>query len=200
MSELVEEVGYAEDVATVSVRDRPYRDVRGRLLAGRVRSSRVSPRVPARPGDHRRREGWKGLIPVNPCGCFVSLTLSGIGRQRRGDRDWPLGSGRRRPWMTHGRVNTVVPGVQRKPTPAASHAWETWKPRQVRYSFGGAGKPTVRGAEPLAGTGCPPSKRRPLKGSRKADTRGRLLRWPCPYNWPDTGPGARLRKQADLGR
>jgi hypothetical protein len=44
------------------------------------------------------------------------------GSRLRGDRDWPLGSGRRWP-------GTAVPGGEEAPTPVVSPRCGTWKPR-----------------------------------------------------------------------
>jgi hypothetical protein len=38
------------------------------------------------------------------------------------------------------------------------------------------------------------------KAAGKRDQRDRLLAGGLPYNWPDTGPGARTRQGADVGR
>ena len=62
MSELVEEVRRdVEDVATGLCSTCPHRDVRGRFLIGRVRSSRESPRVAdptmAATGEGKDRHG-----------------------------------------------------------------------------------------------------------------------------------------------
>jgi hypothetical protein len=46
-------------------------------------------------------------------------------------------------------LSTIVPGVQRAPTPSVSHACGTWKPRLGPAVW--AGRPTVREAESLGG-------------------------------------------------
>lgn len=63
------------------------------------------------------------------------------------------------------------------------------------------GKPTVRKAQlPGREQDDLRSERRWPKGGRKPRRRGRLLLGGVVDNWPDTGPGARLRKQADAGQ
>lgn len=74
---------------------------------------------------------------------------------------------------------------------------EHGNPARVRCAFGWAGKPTVRGANSLVGKDAQEAK----AGGRKAT--GKRGGWPNPpqvasYNWPDTGPGARTRKRADM--
>jgi len=59
--------------------------------------------------------------------------------------------------MCGDRVNTAVPGVERAPMPSrVSRVWNmetpSWSDPPMR-----AGKPIVRGAELLDGTGCPRS-------------------------------------------
>ncbi len=49
------------------------------------------------------------------------------GSRLRGDRDWPLGSGRRWPGTASGRESTAVPGVEEAPTPVVSRRYGTWK-------------------------------------------------------------------------
>ena len=49
----------------------------------------------------------------------------------RGDRDWPLGSGRRWPGTASGQESTAVPGVEEAPTPVVSRRCGTWKPRSA---------------------------------------------------------------------
>src|SRR5258707_9151096 len=71
---------------------------------------------------------------------------------------------------------------------------------RVRAAGWGRGRPTVRGAEFPGGKGCPKKqtpaaeRQRESKAARPAPPPGAL------YNWPDTGPGARARKRADVGR
>jgi hypothetical protein len=61
-----------------------------------------------------------------------------------------------------------------------------------------AGKPTVRKAQSLGGNRMP-KKRMPVAERRQeTGTKWLLLQAAVPHNWPDTGPGARLRKQADV--
>ena len=60
------------------------------------------------------------------------------------------------------------------------------------------GGPTVRGAEVPGGKGC--LKKRMPAAERQQESG---TAWPIPplavsYNWPDTGPGARARKGADV--
>src|SRR5579859_2816381 len=98
--------------------------------------------------------------------------------------------------------NTVAPGVKRTPGPAASHACGTWKPRQGPVVPPGRRRSADRKGSPVPWReqDAQEANAGRLKGSRKAGARDRSSSRCCPYNWPDTGPGARLRKQADVWR
>lgn len=52
----------------------------------------------------------------------------------------------------------------------------------------------------MAGTGRPRSERRRPKGRQESGDRTIGSSTGASHNWPDTGPGARLRKQADVRR
>ena len=73
-------------------------------------------------------------------------------------------------------------------------------PVRVRPAFGWSGKPTVRGAQ-FPGGNRMPKKRMPV-AERQQESEAAMASSPLavPYNWPDTGPGARTRKRADVGR
>ena len=116
----------------------------------------------------------------------------------RGDRDRPLRCGRRRPGTITGRADTAVPGVQRAPGTSRVSCVRNMETSSGSVPLWRCGRPTVRGAEVPGGTGCPRSEGRRPKGSRKARQQDRLLRRVASYNWPDTGPGARARKRADV--
>jgi len=86
------------------------------------------------------------------------------------------------------------------PAPAVSHACGTWKP-----CSGPCCLLVVRQADRERG-GIPGQDRMPKKQMPAAERRQENgAAWPAPlpavsYNWPDTGPGARARKRADVGR
>jgi hypothetical protein len=70
----------------------------------------------------------------------------------------------------------------------------------ARVRAGQRGRPIVRGAQAPGGTGCP--KKRMPAAERQRETRAVIpvLLPGARHNWPDTGPGARARKRADVGR
>ena len=148
---------------------------------------------------HRRGEGWHGVNDSEPL--LMPRKHHILGRVAvRGDRGWPLRCGRRRPGTITGRVDTAAPGVQRAPLPAGSHACGTRKPRLGPRRRWRRGRPTVRGAESPGGKGCPRSECRWPKGSGKTRPACPALPPGAAHNRPDTGPGARARKRADVGR
>jgi hypothetical protein len=117
-------------------------------------------------------------------------------------RSGPLRIGRRRPSTdlrscghrrSRGKAGTR-PG-------RISYVWNVETPSGPSRP-GCGGRPTVREAESRGGNRTP-KKRMPVV-ERQQENGSRL--WPVspaggfPYNWPDTGPGARLRKQADVWR
>ena len=115
-----------------------------------------------------------------------------------GCRDMPLRCGGRWPVSDSGQGDTVVPGVERAPTPTAARACETRKPRPVRRL---AGKPTVRKAQFPSGHRM--TKKRNAGGRKAAGNRvGSISALPLMGvdNRPDTGPGVRARKRADVVR
>ena len=61
-----------------------------------------------------------------------------------------------------------------------------------------AGKPTVREAEVLGGNRMPKKRMPVAERQQETGTLWPLLQAVVPDNWPDIGPGARLRKQADV--
>jgi hypothetical protein len=68
----------------------------------------------------------------------------------------------------------------------------------VRVRCGSAGKPTVRRAEFRGGNRMPKKRRPAAERQQETGTERPLLQVAFPDNWPDTRPGAWLRKQADL--
>jgi hypothetical protein len=86
-------------------------------------------------------------------------------------------SGRRRSWMCGDRVNTAVLGVERAPMPSRVSRVRNMETPSWSGALMRVGKPIVRGAELLGGTGCPRSECRWPKGDRKTRLCDRLLRW-----------------------
>ena len=97
-------------------------------------------------------------------------------------------------------AGTAVPGVERAPNPS-----RFLRVRNMETPTGSsvdnlvlvdAGKPTVREAELLGGNRMP-KKRTPVaeRQQETADVVAASFRRLSADNWPDTGPGARLRKQ-----
>jgi hypothetical protein len=98
--------------------------------------------------------------------------------------------------------NTVAPGVKRTSGPAASHACGTWKPRQGPVVPPGHCRQADR-KESRIPRREQDAQEAKAGGRKAAGKRERGTGPPAgcfPYNWPDTGPGARLRKQADVRR
>jgi hypothetical protein len=104
--------------------------------------------------------------------------------------------------MLPGRVDTAVPGVERTANPSCvSRVWNMETPPGSSSCKKAAGRPIVSGAEFPGGTGCPRSKCRWPKGTRKAGCKSRLPPPVVSYNWPDTRfRSAGTRKRADVGR
>ena len=103
---------------------------------------------------------------------------------------------------TDGRRNTVAPGVEDTRPGRISCVWNVGTPSgSGGASLGAAGQPTVRKAG-FPGGNRTPKKRMPA--AERPQESGSVSAGPpagcSPYNWPDTGPGARLRKQADVWR
>jgi len=96
-------------------------------------------------------------------------------------------------------MSTVVSGVERAPTPIAARACETRKPRR-------GPDPWVRSAdrEESSTPGREQDGQEANAGGRKArgnhDESISALLLMVVDNWPDTGPGARARKRADVVR
>ena len=74
------------------------------------------------------------------------------------------------------RVNTAVPGVERAPTPSRVSRVRNMETPSWSGVSSRAGKPIVRGAELLGGTGWARSERRWPKGDRKPGRCDRHLR------------------------
>jgi hypothetical protein len=94
------------------------------------------------------------------------------------------------------------PGVKRTPGPAASHARGTWKPRQGPVAPPGRGRQADRKESRIPWREQDAQKAN-AGGRKAAGKRERMTGPPAgcsSYNRPDTGPGARLRKQADVRR
>jgi hypothetical protein len=151
---------------------------------GGVRSSGESRRLFVHPGEYGREEDRTGesrepsLMPRD-CGPLPG----GCGWQGfRAGRCEAAGAGRDIPFRPGGHHR---PGVKKAPSPIGSHACGTWEPR--RGPAVTAGRPTVRNAEVLGGTGWP-SKRMPV-AERQQETGARWLApsLAVPDNWPDTG-------------
>jgi hypothetical protein len=111
-------------------------------------------------------------------------------------------NGKRSSPVLRGPRRGNAPGL---PAPKPSRVSGVWNTETLSGSdspeelWGGAGKPTVRGAEFPDWKGCPRSECRRPKGNRKAGpVHTGTSAGGFPYNWPDTGPGARTRKGADV--
>ena len=107
--------------------------------------------------------------------------------------------GRRRSQTTCGRVDTVVPGVERAPNPSCvSRVRNMETPSGSDIATGlrpaDAGKPTVRGAQ-IPGGNRMPKKRMPV-AERPQETRAlwSLLQAAVLDNLPDTKPCALAAK------
>src|SRR6266849_3228228 len=169
----------ARDVATGLCSTCPRRDVRGRFLTGRVRSSRESPRAAAPAmvatgeGKDRYRATTRKLLlmprHVHTPGWVVLPGWQGPAAERRqaAAADAPMAGEHR---CSRGR-ESARPGLG---------LTRAERVNLVRVRRAGAGmrrrggRPTVRGAEFPGGKGCPGSERRLPKGSGKAGQRGRL--------------------------
>jgi len=78
--------------------------------------------------------------------------------------------------MCGDRVNTAVLGVERAPMPSRVSRVRNMETPSWSGALMRVGKPIVRGAELLGGTGCPRSECRWPKGDRKTRQCDRLLR------------------------
>jgi hypothetical protein len=89
------------------------------------------------------------------------------------------------------------------PTPTRPHLMRAERGNPVRVRLrrlGAAGQPTVREAQ-LPGGNRTPKKPMPVaERQRESGTASSAPPPVVPYNRPDTGPGARPRKRADVWR
>ena len=100
--------------------------------------------------------------------------------------------------MCGDRVDTAVLGVERAPMPSRVSRVRNMETPSWSGALMRVGKPIVRGAELLGGNRMP-KKRMPVAERRQENETMRPAPPPVvSYNWPDTGPGARLREQADV--
>jgi len=110
----------------------------------------------------------------------------------------PLKCGRRRSRTSLDRVDTVVSGVQRTPGPSRfSCVWNTETPSGSGALSGGPVSRPQGGPSSLAGQDAQEAKAGGRKAAGKRDDEGQPP-LDVSYNWPDTGPGARTRKRADV--
>jgi hypothetical protein len=85
--------------------------------------------------------------------------MQGFCRWKAAGGDWPSSAG---------PVGTTVPGVERAPSPAVSHAAKRDNPVGVPPLATGAGKPTVRQAQFASGQWM--TKKRKLVAERQQET------------------------------
>ena len=95
----------------------------------------------------------------------------------------------------------LLPGYSWHPTRSYLMRVERGNPvRSITFCCGG--RPTVREAESRGGNRTPKKRMPAAERQQESGTISRRSFQPdgFSYNWPDTGPGARLRKQADVWR
>ena len=167
---------------------------------GRVRSPGESPRAP-RSDRGATGEGKTERVSVSEPVVMPRYGNSPgrvvmAGMMRSG----PLRIGRRRPrTLLRSRGHRCSQGIAGTRPGRVSCVGNVETPSGPSHPHRGGGRPTVREAESRGGNRTPKKRRPAAERKQESDgsSTGTPAEWPS-YNWPDTGPGARPRKRADV--